>query len=112
MQISVDYDNAIKNTRRKKETLEKLKNASQSKPDKISKAQNEVAEADKQESDSKDLFTNISENLKTEFTRVEKERVVDFKLALTEYVQNQIHFETKILELFDSLIPEIHAIVN
>jgi len=108
--MSNNYDKAIKNNKSKREAHEKLKASPASKSEKLSKAQSDVAEAEKQESDSKDLFNNTTENLKTEFVRAEKERVADFKSRLTEFVQNQIYYENKVLEIFEGLLSEVENI--
>jgi len=110
LEMSNNYDKAIKNNKSKREAHEKLKSAPGSKPEKISKAQSDVAEAEKQESDAKDLFNNTTENLKAEFMRAEKERVIDFKARLTEHVQNQIYFENQVLEIFEGLLAEVENI--
>jgi len=111
LKFSSDYDRALKNTRSKRENYEKLKSNPQSKPEKVSKAQSDVAEAEKEESDAKDLFFNTTESLKLEFDRADQERLQDFKSRLSETVQNQIYYEKKILQMFQELLPELENIV-
>ena len=111
LKFSSDYDRALKNTRSKRENYEKLKSNPQSKPEKVSKAQSDVAEAEKEESDAKDLFFNTTESLKSEFDRADQERLQDFKSRLSETVQNQIYYEKKILQMFQELLPELENIV-
>lgn len=108
--MSSDYDKALKSTRNKRETYEKLKSNPQSKPEKVTKAQNDVAEAEKEESDAKDMFFNTTESLKAEFTRTDQERVTDFRDRLSEAVQSQVYYEKKILKIFQDLLPELESI--
>jgi len=108
--MSHDYDKSLKNTKSKREAYEKIRSSAQSKPEKVTKAQSDVAEAEKQESDAKDMFFNTTENLKSEFARSDQARLVDFKSHLTEAIQHQIYYEKKILQLFQDLLPEIEAI--
>jgi len=106
--MSHDYDKSLKNTKSKREAYEKIRSSAQSKPEKVTKAQSDVAEAEKQESDAKDMFFNTTENLKSEFARSDQARLVDFKSHLTEAIQH--YYEKKILQLFQDLLPEIEAI--
>ena len=98
---SEKYDAACKNTRRKREAADKAK------ADKAAKAQAELADAEKQEADLKEAFFHISDALKTEFARVDKERAADARTYITQITNNQVKLANQVATILEQHPPAV-----
>jgi hypothetical protein len=94
--MSEKYDGASKNTRKKRESAEKAKG------EKVGKAQAELAEAEKQEADAKEAFFHVSDSLKGEFDRVDKQRAYDTKTTLSLIANNQVKLAKDVRGIFEA----------
>ena len=108
--VLADYENACKNSLKKKQTVEKLKTASQVRHDKVEAALIEFNEAQNIENDTKESLRKISEEIKQfEWTHFQHNVNANLSQILHAYARAQIQVESRILQDFESILPDFGA---
>ncbi|KAJ3142582.1 Ethanolamine-phosphate cytidylyltransferase [Irineochytrium annulatum] len=85
-----NYQIADSNCQRKRDTVDRLKSASKTRSDKISVGMGEIAELEKVTQDAKKQFDDVTSLLRIELERYEKEKVVDFTLAIQGFLRSLV----------------------
>ena len=78
--------------------------------DKIPQAEMEIKEWEEKVQKSKEDFENASTTIKEEIEVFEQTRINDFKKSIDEYLKNLIEQQEKILQLWESYLPEANKI--
>eukprot|EP00158_Paraphelidium_tribonemae_P006076 Partr_v1_DN27663_c0_g1_i1_m64824 putative sorting nexin len=106
-----DYENACKKSLAKKQACEKLKTSSQVRHDKAEAAMAELTEAQTAEKDTKDLLQKVSNDIRdAEWPHLVNVIHEDVFAVLAGYARGQMDIEARILNEFQSLLPEFNAL--
>ncbi|KAJ3220282.1 Vacuolar protein sorting-associated protein 5 [Dinochytrium kinnereticum] len=87
---------------RKKEVLDRVKSTAKVRLDKISVGSSEVAELEKQLLQSRKAFDDTTTLLRVELDRYEKEKIVDFTIAIQGFLRSLIETQKEIIALWQT----------
>ncbi|KAJ3416832.1 Vacuolar protein sorting-associated protein 5 [Chytridiales sp. JEL 0842] len=90
------------NCLRKKELLEKLRVSSKIRSDKISLGETELKELEQQMQDSKRAYEETSALLRIELDRYDKEKIVDFTIAMQGFIRSLVETQKEVIMLWES----------
>jgi len=93
---------------RKKEQLAKQSQAP--KTPKVTALEAEVEEAEKTVEKTKESFEEITELLKKELARFDREKVEDFQSGLLKFVESMMENQKKTISLWEEFLPEVQAL--
>jgi len=93
---------------KKREAVDRWESAGRS--DKVAPAKDEVLEWEAKVNRSQEEFDNISKAIKSELERFELQRVKDFKTAFILYLEAQLKAQEKVIEHWETYMPEAKAI--
>jgi len=93
---------------KKKEQLAKLSQAG--KTPKVATLETEVEEAEKTVEKTKESFEEITELLKKELARFDREKVEDFQSGLLKFVESMMENQKKTISLWEEFLPEVQAL--
>ncbi|KAJ3103930.1 Vacuolar protein sorting-associated protein 5 [Phlyctochytrium planicorne] len=92
---------------RKKEALDRIKTTAKVRSDKIAIGSVEVEELEKQVIQNKKTFEDVTLLLRAELERYEKEKVVDFTIAIQGFLRSLIETQKEIIALWQSYHADI-----
>jgi len=93
---------------KKKEQL--AKQSQGVKTPKITALETEVEEAEKTVEKTKESFEEITELLKKELARFDREKVEDFQSGLLKFVESMMENQKKTIALWEEFLPEVQAL--
>ncbi|KAL2094045.1 hypothetical protein ACEWY4_011357 [Coilia grayii] len=80
------------------------------KPDKLQLAKDEIAEWEEKVTQYERDFERISETVRKEVLRFEKEKAKDFKKQMLKYLQALLHSQQQLIKYWEAFLPEAKAI--
>jgi hypothetical protein len=111
LNLLADYDDACKNTLKKKQAAEKAKSSSQTRVDKVEGAVAELQEAEKTEKELKEQFLTVSTAIQEfEWPTFLKCCNQDIYSILSTYARSQMEIEGRILNEFSSIFADMDLI--
>ncbi|KAI8855171.1 Vps5 C terminal like-domain-containing protein [Chytridium lagenaria] len=96
------WQTAESNFIRKKELLDRIKSTAKVRSDKISVGSAEVTELEKQVQQNRRQFEDVSTLLRLELERYEKEKIVDFTIAIQGFLRSLIDTQKEIISLWQT----------
>jgi len=102
------WQNAQQTLAKKREN--KLKFEISGKGDKVSQANEEIAEWEAKVNRGQEDFENISKTIKIEFEKLEISRIKDFKKNIVQYMESLLDTQQKIILAWENFLPETKAI--
>ena len=109
IKIHQQWLTAEETLKKKRETKTKLEQTPKG-ADKIPQTEMEINEWDGKVVRGKEEFEHISASIKQELEEFEQTRIEDLKLAINAYLKQLLDQQEKILEIWESYLPEVNKI--
>lgn len=103
------YEVALADLEIKKATVQRLVSHDSRSVGKVATAQQQVNNAETQLQKAKEMMDLVTERVLAESDRFKREKMVDLKRIIVDYVQVQIDYNKKVLNSWEELLPNIQA---